>query len=350
MILKRGFASDNNSGMHPAILQAIDDVNRGHCRGYGDDPFTEEAVQEFRKQFGRDIEVFFVFTGTGANVLGIRSVVESYNSIICAHSSHVNVDECGAPENFTGCKVETLPSEDGKIGFEQIEPLLRFHGHEHHVQPKVISITQPTELGTVYSIDEIAALADFAHQRELILHVDGARLSNAAAFLNCSLRETSGDAGVDVLSFGGTKNGMMLGEAVIFFRPELAKGFSYIRKQGMHLGSKMRFISAQFTALLKYDLWLHNARHTNRMAQYLARQLREVKGCRIVQEVQSNAVFAEIPPSIVEELQSRFFFYLYDPGKTVARFMTSFDTTEEDVDQFAASMQELIGQKIDQHS
>jgi threonine aldolase len=339
---KRGFASDNNAGIHPEVLQAIDRANSGHCVGYGDDSFTAEAQQEFRRHFGEEVKVFFVFTGTGANVLAVRSVTQSYNSIICAHPAHLNVDECGAPENFTGCKIETLPSADAKIRPEQIEGLLEFHGNEHHAQPRVISITQTTELGTVYRIAEIEALADFAHRNGMVLHMDGARLSNAAVSLKCSLRAVTGDAGVDVLSFGGTKNGLMLGEAVVFFKPELAEGFKYIRKQGMQLGSKMRFISAQFTALLRNELWHQNAEHANRMARYLARLLKHVPGVHIVHEVEANAVFAKIPAHIVEELQRRSFFYLWDSKETVARFMASFDTTEEDVDQFVASIRELI--------
>jgi threonine aldolase len=342
MPLNHSFASDNNAGIHPVVLQAIGNANEGHCIGYGDDPFTAAAYQEFRKQFDEDVQVFFVFNGTGANVLALRSVVQSYHSVICAKHSHLNVDECGAPENFTGCKIETLPSTDGKIRPEQIEVLLEYQGIEHHAQPRVISITQSTELGTVYRVEEIKALADLAHRNGLLLHMDGARLSNAAAFLECSLRAVSSDAGVDILSFGGTKNGLMLGEAVIFFRPELAEGFKYIRKQGMHLGSKMRFISAQFTALLRDELWLQNARHANRMARYLAQRLKGERGVKIVQEVEANAVFAKIPGDIVDELRQRFFFYLWDSRETVARFMTAFDTTEEDVDGFATFIRELI--------
>jgi threonine aldolase len=341
MPLNRGFASDNNAGIHPAVLQAITTANEGHCIGYGDDPFTAAAYQEFKEYFGEEVQVFFVFNGTGANVLALRSMAQSYHSIICSQLSHLNVDECGAPENFTGCKIETLPSTNGKIRPEQIERFLEYHGVEHHAQPRVISITQSTELGTVYRVEEIKALADFSHRNGMLLHMDGARLSNAAAFLDCSLRAVSGDAGVDVLSFGGTKIGLMLGEAVIFFRPELAEGFKYIRKQGMHLGSKMRFISTQFTALLREGLWLQNARHANRMARYLAQRLKSERGVRIVQKVEANAVFAKIPGDIVEELKGRFFFYLWDSREMVARFMTAFDTTEEDVEGLVACIREL---------
>ena len=336
------FASDNNSGIHPNVLQAITGANKGHCRGYGDDPYTAEAVRSFKAVFGEHAEVFFVCTGTGANVLGLRAAAQSYHAIICAQSSHLHVDECGAPENFTGCKVITLPSDDGKIVPPQIEPLLEGRGDEHHSQPKFISISQPTELGTLYTVEEIANLADFAHANDLMLHMDGARLSNAAASIGCSLLAISGAAGVDILAFGGTKNGMMIGEAVVFFDPEVASHFKYIRKQGMHLVSKMRFIAAQFTAFFRDDLWLHNARHANGMAALLARELEKVPRCRITQKVQANAVFVAMPPEIVEELQKRCFFDVYDSTNTIARLMTSFDTTEGDIRGFIFDLQELL--------
>jgi threonine aldolase len=335
----RGFASDNNSGIHPDVLQAITGANRGHCGGYGDDPYTAEALKTFKAVFGEDVVVFFVCTGTGANVLGLRAAAQSYHAIICAQSSHLHTDECGAPENYAGCKVMTLPSDDGKIAPRQIEPLLESCGDEHHSQPKFISISQPTEFGTVYTVEEITNLTDFAHANDLILHMDGARLSNAAVSLGCSLHAVSGDAGVDILSFGGTKNGMMIGEAVVFFDPEVASNFKYIRKQGMHLVSKMRFLAAQFTAYFKNDLWLHNAHHANRMAALLAQELENVPQCRVTQKVQTNAVFVAMPSEIVEELQNRCFFYVYD---SIGRLMTSFDTTEDDIHGFISDLQELL--------
>jgi threonine aldolase len=342
MNANRGFGSDNNSGVHPEILKAISRVNIGHCISYGDDSITGNANQRFREVFGRQVKVFFVFTGTAANVLGIRSAAQSYNSIICARSAHLNVDECGAPENFTGCKLETVPSEDGKITVRQIEPLLELRGFPHHSQPLIISITQPTELGTLYSLDEISARADFAHHNGMILHMDGARLCNAAASLTCSLREASGDTGVDILSFGGTKNGMLIGEAVVFFNPDLGREFKYIRKQGMHLASKMRYISAQFTAFFDKDLWLQNALHANKMAAALARQIEKVPECRITQRVETNAVFVAIPPAVVRALQERYFFYIWDRKRTIARFMTSFDTQMEDIDGLVSVMRKLV--------
>jgi threonine aldolase len=338
----RGFASDNNSGIHPDILEAIVRANGGHFVAYGDDPFTARAVREFRRHFGKQAEVFLVFTGTGANTLSVRAAAQSYQSVVCATSSHLSVDECGAPENFTGCKVITVASTDGKIDPSRVAPYLHYAGNQHHVQPRMISITQPTELGTVYRLEEIEALAEFAHENDMLLHMDGARLCNAAASLHCTLGATSGDAGVDVLSFGGTKNGMMVGEAVVLFRTDLAADFAYIRKQGMHLASKMRFLSAQFIAFFDEELWLRNATHANKMAGYLARRLSEMPDCRIVQEVEANAVFARIPPEIVEDLQSRYFFYLWDSDQTIARFMTSFDTEREDIDGFVSALRELI--------
>ena len=243
---KRNFASDNNAGIHPQVIEAIAAANDGHVVAYGDDPFTARAIKLFQKHFGRDVAVHFVFGGTGANVLGLKAITKPYEAIICAETAHVNVDECGAPENFTGCKLLTVSTPDGKLRVEQIKSLLHGIGVEHHVQPRVISVSQATEMGTVYTKKELKTLADFAHDHNLLLHVDGARLANAAVSLKANLKEITADAGVDVLSFGGTKNGMMYGEAVIFFNKAFGGDFKYIRKQGMHLPSKMRYISAQF--------------------------------------------------------------------------------------------------------
>src|SRR5215213_11221065 len=256
---KRSFASDNNAGVHPEVINAITKANDGHVIAYGSDPITARAMELFQKHFGSDVAVYFVFGGTGANVLGLKAITQSHHAIFCAETAHVNVDECGAPEQFTGCKLITLPTPDGKLRVEQIKPLLHGIGVEHHVQPRVISISQATEMGTVYTKEELKTLADFAHDNNMRLHVDGARLANAAVALDATFREITADVGVDVLSFGGTKNGMMYGEAVVFFDKRLAGDFKYIRKQGMHLPSKMRFISAQFAALLSGDLWRRGA-------------------------------------------------------------------------------------------
>src|SRR5918998_1916646 len=251
---RRGFASDNNAGVHPRVWDALRSADQGHAVAYGDDVYTERAVSLFREQFGEAAEVFFVFGGTGANVSALAAVTRPFRAVVCAESAHVNVDECGAPERFTGCKLLDLPTPDGKLRPEQVEPLLARLGDQHHVQPRVVTVSQATELGTVYTVEELSRLAAFAHGRGMLLHMDGARLANAAAHLNASLKELTAGAGVDVLSFGGTKNGMMYGEAVVFFDPALAEEFKFVRKQSAQLPSKTRFIAAQFAALLEGDL------------------------------------------------------------------------------------------------
>jgi len=331
----KSFASDNNSGAHPDILKAILAANEGHTLAYGDDPFTQAALRRVKTNFGEEAQAYFVFGGTGANVLGLKQLTQPFQAVVCAESAHIHNDECGAPEHFTGCKLLTLPTPDGKITREGIQSQLHGIGFEHHVQPRVVSITQPTELGTIYSLEEMKILADFVHERGMLLHVDGARLANAAAFLGATLRRNTAEIPVDVLSFGGTKNGLMYGECVIFFRRDLAEHFQYIRKQGMQLASKMRFIAAQFDAYLTDELWLKNAEHANAMAQRLAEAIRKIPRIRITQEVQSNAVFAVVPPPLIEELQEKYFFYVWNEAISEVRWMTSYDTTPDDVDQFA---------------
>ncbi len=338
----RSFASDNNAGVHPKILRAIENANAGHVVAYGDDLYTDAAVRKFREHLGKNIEVFFVFGGTGANVLGLKAVTQPHHAIICAETAHINVDECGAPERFTGCKLLTIRTEDGKLRAEDIKPLLHGIGVEHHVQPRVISISQSTEMGTVYRPEEIKTLADFAHGHNLLLHMDGARIANAAAGLKASLSEITTKAGVDVLSFGGAKNGMMYGEAVVFFNRNLAADFKFIRKQGTHLASKMRFIAAQFEALLSNDLWKKNAAHANRMAQILAGELAKIPPLEITQKVEANGVFAIVPQRYVPVLQKRYFFYVWNEETSEVRFMTSFDTTEEDIRKFVALVKKTL--------
>ena len=299
-------------------------------------------MELFKKHFGSDIAVYFVFGGTGANVLGLKAITKSFHAIFCAETAHVHVDECGAPEKFTGCKLITIPAPDGKLRVEQIEPLLHGIGVEHHVQPRVISISQVTEMGTVYTKEELKTLADFAHDNGMLLHVDGARLANAAIALNATFKEITADVGVDVLSFGGTKNGMMYGEAVVFFDHSLAGDFKYIRKQGMHLPSKMRFISAQFEALLSGDLWRRGAAHANRMAQILATELAKVPKIKLTQPVESNGVFATIPKEYIPVLQEKYFFYVWDEAISEVRFMASFDTSKEDITDFVAFVKEIV--------
>ena len=339
---RRSFASDNNAGVHPEVIEAIAAANDGHVVAYGDDPFTARAVKVFQKHFGKDIAVYFVFGGTGANVLGLKAITSSYEAVVCAETAHINVDECGAPEKFTGCKLLSIRTPDGKIRVEQIRPFLHGVGFEHHVQPRVISVSQATEMGTVYTKSELKTLARFAHDHNMLLHVDGARIANAAVSLNASLKDITVAAGVDVLSFGGAKNGMMYGEAVVFLNKKFGDGFKYIRKQGMHLPSKMRFISAQFEALLSGDLWRRSASHANRMARVLAGELEKVPGIKLTQPVEANGVFAVIPEKFIPALQKKYFFYVWNEEISECRFMASFDTTEEDVHDFVSLVRKTI--------
>lgn len=342
MYSSRSFASDNNAGVHPEILRAMTETNQGHVVGYGDDPHTRAALASFRQHFGNDAEVFIVFNGTAANCLSLQSLANPYHAIICAESAHINSDECGAPEKFTGCKLLPLATPDGKLTVEAASKAYHGIGVEHHVQPRVISITQSTEMGTVYTPAEIKALADYAHEREMCLHLDGARIANAAASLGLNLRQATRDCGVDVLSFGGTKNGAMGAEAVVFFRPELARDFRFRRKQGMQLASKMRYLAAQFTALLSGDLWLSNAQHANRMAKLLEAAVSRIPGVKLVYPVQANGVFAQVPREVIAKLQERYFFYVWDETASVVRWMCSWDTTEEDIHDFAGYLEELL--------
>jgi threonine aldolase len=341
-LTRRSFASDNNAGVHPEIIEAIRNANDGHVLAYGSDAITARAMELFHKHFGSDVAVFFVFGGTGANVLGLKAITRSYHAIFCADSAHVHVDECGAPEKFTGCKLITIPTPDGKLRVDQIKPLMEGIGVEHHVQPRVIQISQVTEMGTIYTREELKTLADFAHANGMLLHVDGARLANAAVALDATFKEITADVGVDVLSFGGTKNGMMYGEAVVFFDKSLAGDFKYIRKQGMHLPSKMRFISAQFEALLSGDLWRRGAAHANRMAQVLGSELAKVPKIKLTQPVESNGVFATIPKEYIPVLQEKYFFYMWDDAISEVRFMASFDTSEDDIRDFIEFVKQIV--------
>jgi len=338
----RGFASDNNAGVHPEIMKAIESVNSGHTIAYGDDPFTASAVKKIKNILGEKVRPYFVFTGTAANVLGLDAITKPYHSIICAETSHIHEDECGAPERWTGCKLLSVESPDGKLSPATIEKHMYGIGFEHHSQPHVISITQSTEMGTVYTPDEIRAVTDYAHDHNMLVHMDGARISNAAASLGTGFREFTVDTGVDVLSFGGTKNGMMYGEAVVFMSEDFAYDFKYLRKQGMQLASKMRFIAAQFNRFLDEDVWLKNASHANRMAKILEAEVMKIDGIRITQPVQSNAVFAILPKEIITVLQEAFFFYVWNEASGEVRWMCSYDTTEEDVINFSSLIRKVI--------
>lgn len=336
MTHQRGFASDNNSGIHPEIVKAIGEANMGHAVGYGDDQWTRQAIELFRKEFGAQTEAFFVFNGTGANIVALKSASHSFHSVICAETAHIQVDECGAPEKFTGSKLIPIPSDNGKITPEAVSKHLHGFGFEHHAQPGIISITQVTELGTVYTVNEIKALADLAHQHGMYLHMDGARIANAAVALDLPFREFTSDAGVDILSFGGTKNGLMLGEAVLFFNPKLAEYTRYYRKQAAQLCSKMRFISAQFIPYFEQKIWKQCATHANQMARLLETELRKIEGITITQTVDANGVFAIIPGELIPELQEAYFFYTWDENRDEVRWMTSFDTTKEDIYNFTS--------------
>lgn len=336
------FASDNYAGVHPEIMAALHRANHGHSPSYGADPFTERAIRKFHELFGKDAEVFFAYNGTGANVLGLSALTRSFESIICSDLAHINVDESTAPEKFTGCKLLTIPTKDGKIYPNEIESKIQRIGDQHHPQARVISISQSTEYGTVYTAEEIKAISGIARKHNLFLHMDGARISNAAVGLGKEFSTITRDAGVDVLSFGGTKNGMMFGEAVVFLTPGLAKGFPFIRKQSMQLHSKMRFISSQFEALLSNDLWKRNAEHANRMATLLEQEIRKTKKAEITQRVQANGVFVKLPPEIIPQLQEHSFFYVWNESISEARLMCSFDTTEETIKSFGIKLRTLL--------
>ena len=338
----RSFASDNNAGVHPEVLEAIARANQGHVVAYGDDPFTRSAIAKFEEHFGAGIDVFFTFNGTGANVLGLQALNRPYHAVLCSEFAHIYTDECGAPEKHTGCKLIPLPHQDGKITLESVGHAYHGIGDQHHVQARVISITQSTEMGTVYKPDEIQALAKFAHEHEMFLHVDGARLANAAASLGQTLRQATRDLGVDVLSFGGTKNGIMGGEAVVFFNRGLSADFLYLRKQGMQLASKMRFIAVQFEALLTNDLWRRSAEHANRMARLLEAELRLIPQIKVVWKVEANGVFAQIPRHAIQKIKDQYFFYMWIEEECIVRWMCSFDTTEEDIRDFA----KVVGEEV----
>jgi threonine aldolase len=319
------------------VLAAVVAANEGHAPAYGGDLWTTRSVQRFREHFGASAQPFPVFNGTGANVLCLEALTQPWQAVVCARTAHLHVDECGAPER-AGRKLLVVDTPDGRLTPELVEPLLVRIGDEHVVQPRVISIAQSTELGTVYSPDAVAALASWAHAHGMLLHVDGARLANAAAALGVPLRALTTDAGVDALSFGGTKNGAMGAEAVVLLREDVADGFRYRRKQAMQLGSKMRFISAQLEALLTDDLWRRNAEHANAMARRLADGVRDIPGVRITQPVEANVVFAILDPAVTERLQQDWPFYVWDEGTGEVRWMAAWDTTPEDVDAFAGAV------------
>jgi threonine aldolase len=344
----RGFASDNFAGAHPDVLAAVAAANDGHVPAYGADPYTAAAEARLRDHFGDDAHSFLVFNGSAANVLSLIATARPFEAVICPDTAHLNVDECGAPERIAGVKLYTVAAPGGKLTPELVAARLRTIriGDEHAAQPRIVSISNAAELGTVYTPDEVRALADLAHQHDLLLHLDGARLANAAACVDVPLRALTTDAGVDVLSFGGTKNGLLLGDAVVFLSAGLSDDFLYLRKQSLQLASKMRFVAAQFDTLLRDDLWLRNATHANAMAGRLAHAVKEIPGVRITELVESNAVFAILPPAARERLLGAWPgdlpFHVWNEETGEVRWMTAWDTTEDDVDRFAAAVAEAL--------
>ncbi len=340
---RRGFASDNSATVHPEVLAAIARVNAGHAFAYGHDEYTESVQARLAEELGGAAEVLPTFNGSGANVLCLRAACRPWEGVICAESAHLNVDEGGAPEAIAGVKLLTVAGEEGKLTPELVQRRISRIGDEHAVQPRVVSISQCTELGTLYSLEEVRGLAELAHDHGLLLHVDGARLSNAAAALDCGLAQAGGELGIDILSFGGTKNGLLGAEAVAFFDAELARGALYLRKQTLQLASKMRFLAAQLEALLSDELWLRCARQANAMAARLASHVGELPGLQITYPVQTNAVFATLPRGAIERLKRDWSFYDWDAARDEVRWMCSWDTTEEDVDEFAQAVRETCG-------
>src|SRR6478609_2463109 len=334
----RGFASDNYSGVHPEVLAALAAANEGHQVSYGEDDYTAQLQQLMEEHFGESIECFPVFNGTGANVLSLQSLLPRWGAVICASTAHINTDENGAPERIGGIKLLPVPTPDGKLTPELIDAEAWGWGDEHRAQPLVVSITQTTELGTCYTPDEIRRVAEHVHAKGMKLHLDGARLANAAAHLGLPLRAFTTDAGVDVLSFGGTKNGLLFGEAIVVLRPDTSHGLTFLRKMNMQLASKMRFVSAQLIALLEGDLWIRSARHANAMAARLAAAVGDLPGVQITQNVQANAVFAIIDPAVADRLRRKFRFYDWNPATGEVRWMCAFDTTADDIDTFAAAV------------
>jgi threonine aldolase len=340
----KGFGSDNHSGVHPELMKALFESNMDHAPSYGTDTWSEAATHAFKKEFGPSTEVFFVFNGTASNVLALRFLCEKYESILCSDASHLHMDECGAPEFFAG-KLLTLPQKDGKMSLATLKDALIRRGDQHYSQSKVVSLTQPTELGTCYSKQEIKEIADWAHQNNMYVHMDGARLTNALVHLNCSFQEMTTDLGVDVVSFGGTKNGLMMGEAILVLTPQLAQlskqKLKYIRKQSAQLPSKTRFIAAQFTRYLQQDLFLNIARHSCSLAQRLHDGLAQIPEIKLTTPRQSNAVFAVLPKEWIKLIREHYFFYIWDEKTFECRIMTGWDTSEHEVDDFIQRLRAL---------
>jgi len=341
----RSFASDNNSGVHPEVMDALIHANINHAIAYGDDPWTNTAEQLIRETFTPDCESIFVLNGTGSNIIALQLLAQSYNSILCAENGHIYVDECGAAAKSTGCLIQPIPTPDGKLTPELIKHHLHGFGDQHHSQPGIIYLAQCTELGTVYTQQELFDITTLAHQNGMFVHMDGARIANAAAFLNTTLKAITIDCGIDVLSFGGTKNGLMMGESVVFFNPTLKSRARLIRKQSAQLASKMRYLSCQFTVYLKNDFWRTNALHANEMAKLLYDELCQFPEIHFTQKVESNALFLTMPRQAIDSLLKTWFFYFWNEEANEIRLVTSFDTTKEDVLAFIESVKKALGKK-----
>ncbi len=339
--MKRGFGSDNHSATHPRILRALMEVQTGHVPSYGTDHYSDVALKLFREKFGNTAEAYFVFNGTAANVLSLKTLAKSYHSVLCSDVSHLNVDECASPEVIANCKLWALPSADGKLKLEQLKEAIIRKGDQHFSQMKIISLTQPTEYGTVYSIQEMQEISNWAHSEGLKVHIDGARLANAAVQLNVDFKQLITDLKIDAVSFGGTKNGLLFGEAVILFDPSLKEDIKYYRKQIGQLPSKTRMIAAQFAAYLKDDLWKEIAAHSLSMAKLLYENVAQIPHVRITQKIESNVVFAIIPKEWLKKLREEHFFYVWNEKTNECRWMTSWDTQKEDVLSFAKKLKEL---------
>lgn len=336
------FGSDNHSGVHPKVWDAMRKADAGFCPAYGDDPLSQKVLKQLEWLFGGGCEASFVITGTGANVIALQNLVSSFHAIFCANTAHINVDECGAVQKFTQARLKVIDSPNGKLNPEMIFPQLMNNRDQHHSQGRVVSITQSTEYGTLYSLAELKALADFCHEHEMYLHVDGARLANAAAALDCSLKEMCKDTGVDIVSFGGAKNGLLFGEALICYRPELCANQRFYRKQCTQLFSKMRFIAAQFEAYLEDELWRKNALHANEMAALLAARLKEIPKVRVTQPVMVNSVYAILPRSITASLMERYHFYMWNEALNEVRLMCGYNTSKEQIDSFVADLCSML--------
>jgi threonine aldolase len=342
---RRGLGSDNHSGVHPRVLDAIARVNGGHWHAYGLDQVSEKAYEVFREHFGPEAETHFVFNGTGANVLALSTLVRSHHAVLASQHAHLINDECGAPEKNLGAKIISVPSPDGKLTPESLKPFLIRRGDQHASQVRAISLTQPTELGTLYSLEELRRLTAFAREHRLLVHMDGARLVNATEALGCTFKEMTTDLGIDVVSFGGTKNALLFGEAVVILKPELAGDFKFARKQLMQLMSKTSFVAAQFLELLGTDLWRENASHANRMARFLSEGLKTFPEITVTQSTQSNAVFAIFPRAILPRLREEMFFYIWNEANFECRLMTSWDTDQQDLERFLTVIRDALASR-----